>query len=151
METVAGHGSSRGGTLALRSSTRSALSSLPSFGADEMQTCVRRRAILSVAANPNCKSKEDAERAVNEVWESCFADTRPFDEVRLSPLLELVEETDGVCRSIEKEAASHTYRTYCKQLPSPILLAPNPFRTQYIACDSTSDQHSCCTPPTPQT
>ncbi|GAA5979457.1 hypothetical protein JCM11641_005400 [Rhodosporidiobolus odoratus] len=45
------------------------------------QACVRRRAILSVAANPACKSREDAERAVNEVWESCFPDTRPFDEI----------------------------------------------------------------------
>lgn len=44
---------------------------------------MRRRAILSVAANPNCKSKEEAEKAVNEVWESCIADTRPFDEVSI--------------------------------------------------------------------
>jgi hypothetical protein len=34
-------------------------------------------------ANPNCQDKESAERAVNEVWESCFNDTRPFDEVCL--------------------------------------------------------------------
>ncbi|KIK51595.1 hypothetical protein GYMLUDRAFT_208470 [Collybiopsis luxurians FD-317 M1] len=45
------------------------------------QACVRRRAITSVAANPACPSLAHAERAVNEVWESCFADTRPFDEV----------------------------------------------------------------------
>lgn len=45
------------------------------------QVCVRRRAILSVAANPNCPSREAAEKAVNEVWESCWSDTRPFDEV----------------------------------------------------------------------
>ncbi|GAA5838936.1 hypothetical protein JCM3766R1_004533 [Sporobolomyces carnicolor] len=45
------------------------------------QACVRRRAILSVTANPNCKSREQAEQAVNEVWESCWPDTRPFDEV----------------------------------------------------------------------
>ncbi|CAE6440319.1 unnamed protein product [Rhizoctonia solani] len=43
--------------------------------------CARRRAILSVMANPACKSQQDAERAVNEVWESCFKDTRPFDEI----------------------------------------------------------------------
>ena len=36
-----------------------------------IQACVRRRAVESVAA----------ERAVNEVWESCFSDTRFFDEV----------------------------------------------------------------------
>lgn len=45
------------------------------------QTCVKRRAVLSVRAHPNCKSEEQAERAVNEVWDSCFKDTRPFDEV----------------------------------------------------------------------
>ncbi|EIW87409.1 hypothetical protein CONPUDRAFT_116642 [Coniophora puteana RWD-64-598 SS2] len=45
------------------------------------QTCVRRRAVLSVRANPNCPDEAAAERAVNEVWESCFADTRPFDEI----------------------------------------------------------------------
>ncbi|GAA5962468.1 hypothetical protein JCM21900_006403 [Sporobolomyces salmonicolor] len=49
--------------------------------AKQHQACVRRRAILSVAANPNCKSREEAERAVNEVWESCWPDTRPFDEI----------------------------------------------------------------------
>lgn len=46
------------------------------------QACVRRRATLSVAANPNCPSREEAERVVNEVFESCWPDTRPFDEVR---------------------------------------------------------------------
>lgn len=45
------------------------------------QTCVRRRAILSVRANPACPDDATAERAVNEVWESCFNDTRPFDEI----------------------------------------------------------------------
>lgn len=45
------------------------------------QACVRRRAVISVAANTACPSPEAAEKAVNEVWESCFADTRPFDEI----------------------------------------------------------------------
>lgn len=45
------------------------------------QACVRRRAVLSVAANPACPDTETAEKAVNEVWDSCFHDTRPFDEV----------------------------------------------------------------------
>jgi len=45
------------------------------------QACVRRRAILSVLANPACPDEAAAERAVNEVWESCFNDTRPFDEI----------------------------------------------------------------------
>ena len=45
------------------------------------QECVKRRAVLSVTANPNCKSPEEATRAVNQVWDSCFQDTRPFDAV----------------------------------------------------------------------
>ncbi|KAJ1922294.1 Mitochondrial inner membrane protease atp23 [Mycoemilia scoparia] len=45
------------------------------------QKCVKRRAILSLLSNPSCKSKEDAERAVNKVFDSCFNDTRPFDEI----------------------------------------------------------------------
>ncbi|KAG9224455.1 hypothetical protein CCMSSC00406_0007648 [Pleurotus cornucopiae] len=45
------------------------------------QECVRRRAVLSVTSNAACPNKEAAERAVNEVWDSCFADTRPFDEI----------------------------------------------------------------------
>ncbi|KDQ62906.1 hypothetical protein JAAARDRAFT_28877 [Jaapia argillacea MUCL 33604] len=45
------------------------------------QACVRRRAVLSVRANPACPDAAAAERAVNEVWESCFDDTRPFDEI----------------------------------------------------------------------
>lgn len=40
-----------------------------------------------MTANPNCKSREQAEQAVNEVWESCWPDTRPFDEVSLSPIV----------------------------------------------------------------
>lgn len=36
---------------------------------------------MSVAANPSCPDEQAAERAVNEVFESCFRDTRPFDEV----------------------------------------------------------------------
>ncbi|ORX67193.1 hypothetical protein DL89DRAFT_248882 [Linderina pennispora] len=45
------------------------------------QTCVKRRAALSVRANPNCKSDKHAEAAVNKVFTSCFTDTRPFDEI----------------------------------------------------------------------
>ena len=41
---------------------------------------MRRRAIDSVTANPASPNEAAAERAVNEVWESCFNDTRPFDE-----------------------------------------------------------------------
>lgn len=45
------------------------------------QACVRRRAVMSVRANPACPDDATAERAVSSVWESCFNDTRPFDEV----------------------------------------------------------------------
>ncbi|RDB15692.1 Mitochondrial inner membrane protease ATP23 [Hypsizygus marmoreus] len=45
------------------------------------QACVRRRAAISVAANPACPDVAAAEKAVNEVWDSCFSDTRPFDEI----------------------------------------------------------------------
>ena len=46
-----------------------------------LQACAKRRAILSVEANPHCPDKQAAERAVDEVWESCMQDTRPFDEI----------------------------------------------------------------------
>lgn len=46
------------------------------------QECVRRRAAISVAGRPACGGDDvKAVRVVNEVWESCFNDTRPFDEI----------------------------------------------------------------------
>ncbi|KAJ9611081.1 Mitochondrial inner membrane protease atp23 [Cladophialophora chaetospira] len=45
------------------------------------QDCVRRRAILSVKGRPGCKDDVHAVKVVNEVWDSCFRDTRPFDEI----------------------------------------------------------------------
>lgn len=47
----------------------------------QLQECVRRRAALSVAGRPACKDDVQAVRVVNEVWDSCFNDTRPFDEI----------------------------------------------------------------------
>jgi inner membrane protease ATP23 len=47
----------------------------------QLQECVRRRATLSVAARPNCKDDAHAARVVNEVFDSCFRDTRPFDRI----------------------------------------------------------------------
>jgi len=47
----------------------------------QLQECVRRRATLSVANRPSCKDDVQAARVVNEVWDSCFNDTRPFDEI----------------------------------------------------------------------
>ncbi|KAK8160045.1 mitochondrial inner membrane protease atp23 [Phyllosticta citribraziliensis] len=47
----------------------------------QMQECVRRRATLSLMARPSVKDDVHAARIVNEVWDSCFNDTRPFDEI----------------------------------------------------------------------
>lgn len=47
----------------------------------QLQECVRRRAARSVAARKACGGLEQAERVVDEVWGSCFGDTRPFDEI----------------------------------------------------------------------
>ncbi|KAF2763062.1 mitochondrial inner membrane protease atp23 [Pseudovirgaria hyperparasitica] len=47
----------------------------------QLQECVRRRATLSLMHRPECKDEAHASRIVNEVWESCFRDTRPFDEI----------------------------------------------------------------------
>jgi inner membrane protease ATP23 len=32
-------------------------------------------------ARPQIKDEAHAKKVVNEVWESCFNDTRPFDEI----------------------------------------------------------------------
>ncbi|KAF7888879.1 hypothetical protein EAF00_009179 [Botryotinia globosa] len=45
------------------------------------QDCVRRRAVKSVLARPWCKDDVQAVKVVNEVWDSCYSDTRPFDEI----------------------------------------------------------------------
>ena len=45
------------------------------------QNCVRRRAVMSVLARPSCKDDVQAVKVVNEVWDSCYNDTRPFDEI----------------------------------------------------------------------
>ncbi|KAI1212489.1 peptidase M76 family-domain-containing protein [Annulohypoxylon truncatum] len=47
----------------------------------QFQNCVRKRAVQSVLARPRCKDDVQAVKVVNQVWDSCFADTRPFDEV----------------------------------------------------------------------
>ncbi|KAF8434919.1 peptidase M76 family-domain-containing protein [Terfezia claveryi] len=45
------------------------------------QDCVRRRATLSVRGHPKCKDDVHAAKVVNQVFDSCFTDTRPFDEI----------------------------------------------------------------------
>lgn len=53
---------------------------LGDFG-KKFQSCIKRRAVLSVSSNPLCKSTEEAEKVVDTVWNSCFNDTRPFERV----------------------------------------------------------------------
>ncbi|CAI6337132.1 unnamed protein product [Periconia digitata] len=48
---------------------------------EQLQNCVRRRATLSMMARPAIKNDVQAAKVVNEVWDSCFYDTRPFDEI----------------------------------------------------------------------
>lgn len=48
---------------------------------EQLQACVRRRAALSMLARPGIKDDVHAAKVVNEVWESCFNDPRPFDEI----------------------------------------------------------------------
>ncbi|KXJ97578.1 peptidase M76 family-domain-containing protein [Microdochium bolleyi] len=48
---------------------------------EQFQDCVRKRAVQSVLARPRCKDDVEAVKVVNQVWDSCFSDTRPFDEV----------------------------------------------------------------------
>lgn len=48
---------------------------------EQFQNCVRRRAVQSMMARPWVKDDVQAVKVVNEVWDSCFSDTRPFDEV----------------------------------------------------------------------
>ena len=45
------------------------------------QACVRRRAELSVAMNPKCRDAKHAHEVVNEVFERCFRDTSPYDDI----------------------------------------------------------------------
>jgi inner membrane protease ATP23 len=48
---------------------------------EQFQECVRRRATTSLQARPQIRDEAHAKEVVNRVWESCFSDTRPFDEV----------------------------------------------------------------------
>ncbi|KAI5063403.1 hypothetical protein GOP47_0022299 [Adiantum capillus-veneris] len=46
------------------------------------QSCVRRRVMKSLALNPYCpKSALEKERVMDEVWDICYKDTKPFDRV----------------------------------------------------------------------
>jgi inner membrane protease ATP23 len=43
------------------------------------QACVKRRSILSLKQSG--MSESDAQLAVENVWDNCFNDTAPFDEI----------------------------------------------------------------------
>jgi len=47
---------------------------------DHHKSCVRRRAIISVANNPNCPGIA-ATKAVDKVFDQCYADTEPFGSI----------------------------------------------------------------------
>lgn len=42
------------------------------------QACVKRRAALSVVGHPKCRDMDHAKEVVDEVFRSCFNDTRPL-------------------------------------------------------------------------
>lgn len=46
----------------------------------EKKECVKRRALLGLAAAPHCRGDAGKE-ALNQVWDKCFSDTAPFDEI----------------------------------------------------------------------
>jgi inner membrane protease ATP23 len=48
---------------------------------EQLQQCVRRRATLSMMARPGVKDEAHASGIVNQVFESCSKDVRPFDEI----------------------------------------------------------------------
>ena len=84
-------------------------------------------------ANPNCRDKESAERAVNEVWESCFNDTRPFDEVCLEPYL--------ACSPILKSVSRYINSVSGGTISTPDLIkyftAHIPLESALILCSAT--------------
>ena len=45
------------------------------------QACVKRRAKLSIAMNPACGDADQQQKAVDDCFEKCFADTAPFDRI----------------------------------------------------------------------
>jgi inner membrane protease ATP23 len=45
------------------------------------QECVKRRVYLSLTANPHCHHGEDIKKVVEDVFETCLADTQPFDRI----------------------------------------------------------------------
>ncbi|KAJ3068322.1 Mitochondrial inner membrane protease atp23 [Podochytrium sp. JEL0797] len=50
------------------------------LGQRRIDDCVKRRAILSLLGNPNCRDREQAKAAVEKVFESCSKDKAPFSD-----------------------------------------------------------------------
>ena len=50
------------------------------FSVFNRKECVKRRALIGLEAAPHCRGDVGKE-AMQKVWESCFADTAPFDEI----------------------------------------------------------------------
>ncbi|KAH7280800.1 hypothetical protein KP509_36G015000 [Ceratopteris richardii] len=45
------------------------------------QDCIRRRVKKSIIQNPNCpRSMLDMEKVIDQVWDTCYKDTKPFDK-----------------------------------------------------------------------
>lgn len=44
------------------------------------QLCIRRRSIKSLSINPGCKSRDHIESTLDQVWDTCYKDTKPFDK-----------------------------------------------------------------------
>ncbi|KAH7280801.1 hypothetical protein KP509_36G015000 [Ceratopteris richardii] len=43
--------------------------------------CIRRRVKKSIIQNPNCpRSMLDMEKVIDQVWDTCYKDTKPFDK-----------------------------------------------------------------------
>lgn len=57
----------------IREMMQGRITSFPGHG----QECVKRRAALSLQANPKCREKSD--EYIDAAMERCFADTFPFD------------------------------------------------------------------------
>ena len=47
----------------------------------QFQNCVRQRAVLSMMSRARVKDDVQAAKLVNSAWDSCFRDTRPFDDI----------------------------------------------------------------------
>ena len=45
------------------------------------QECVKRRTMISLSMNPQCQNEQEARKAMESVFNTCLADTQPFDRI----------------------------------------------------------------------